>query len=439
MHLRIETLALNDTIVEDIPDLIADESQDQNEKDRHILNHSDISIDNIQFPDIGTFSDLISNYKGIDIIQENSNDLRKIVATDTYRLGELIAFETDPICLIPPLDKLTLLQKGKCCAVCGKSLSSHNISPHFIMTHGLDCSECEFVWCSKKCKLKNQILHKSLQHGKHKLGNKLQYKKWYEFEKFCHDNDLISAYSVAIIVATILLNCNTDNKNLCKQWESLAVPSVSNTNETWENCYKLFQEVFPHLDQFNNLQSFMSQIGKFNINQRSQQLYFITSLLNHSCEPNVHFEINDKNDCKMFARADISIGDELSITYINPLHNVEIRQKELKQKYGFDCRCRRCETELQQINQTVKPKIVVKDAHSNGSLNTPAIITESPQRLSTSTRRKSSMRSKRPDLTALLKNGQEFDLDIPENLGVPQRRRTSVRFDGTVSMAVEEE
>ena len=438
MHLRIKTLALNDTVNKDIPELITEESHNTISISNNHLHDTDLSIDNVNFPDFQPFKQLISDYKGIDIIQEQPDGLRRIIATKSYRLGELIAMETEPICLIPPLDKLTLLQKGKCCAICGKSLSSNNISPHFIMTHGLDCSDCECVWCSKKCKLKNQKLHNALQHGKHKLGNKLQYKYWLNFEKFCHDNDLTSAYSVAIIIATVLLNCNTDNKYLWKQWESLAVPSISNPNDKWNQCFKLFQEVFPQLDQIIDLESFMSQIGKFNINQKSQQLFFIASLMNHSCEPNVHFEINDKNEWKIFARADISTDDELFITYINPLHNVEMRQKELKQKFGFNCQCRRCQTELKQKKQNIP----VKEIHSSGSVFIPTIITESqlsPQRLSTSSRRKSSMRSKRPDLTELLKNGQEFDLDVPETKGFPHRRRTSVRFDGTVSMAVEEE
>ena len=442
MHLRIETLALNDTVNKDISDTITEESEDQVDKSNISLHKTDICIDDVRFPDVDTFMDLIGDYKGIDIIQNQAHVLRRTVATNSYRLGELIATETEPICFIPPLDKLTLLQKGKCCAVCGKSLSSNNISPHFIMTHGLDCPDCNVVWCGKKCKIKNQKLHNALQHGKHKLGNRLQYKKWSTFEKFCHDNDLISAYSIAIVIATTLLNCSTDNKYLLKQWESLAIPSVSNPNEKWVQCYTLFQEVFPQLDQIDDLESFMSQVGKFNINQKSNQLFFVASLLNHSCEPNVHFEIDDKNEWRIFARADIATGDELFITYINPLHNVKMRQKELKQRYGFNCKCHRCQAELKQKNKTLRQKISVKDTHSSGFVTIPTIIAESqlsPQRLSTSTRRKSSMRSKRPDLTELLKNGQEFDLDVPETLGFSHRRRTSVRFDDTVSMAVEEE
>ncbi|CAB4255191.1 similar to Saccharomyces cerevisiae YHR207C SET5 Zinc-finger protein of unknown function, contains one canonical and two unusual fingers in unusual arrangements [Maudiozyma barnettii] len=415
MHLRIERLALNDTWEEDLSDEITEEKEG--------LENVDLYCDQVRFPQFDESLETDS-HNGIRIEQEGG--IRRVVATKNYKLGEPLAVESDPICWIPPLDKLTLALRGKCCACCGKSLSGSNISPHFIMTHGLDCSDCDVIWCSKRCKTKDQRVHTALHHGKHKLGAQLHYKEWLAFESYCHDNDMVAAHSVAVILAVILVN---NDSRLQRQWDSLATVSQKvrlqpGEIEKGSHCFELLQAVFPESELVPDFESFMELAGRFDINQTSQQLYFIASFLNHSCEPNAHFEVNEKNEWRLFARASISPGDELFITYINPLHNVYLRQRELRQKYGFNCECHRCKFELSQTTET--PTILHPMEPS--SMSPPA-----------SSRRKSSMRSKRPDLTQLLKNGQEFDLDIPENPGFPSRRRTSVRFDGTVSMAVEEE
>ncbi|SMN22777.1 similar to Saccharomyces cerevisiae YHR207C SET5 Zinc-finger protein of unknown function [Maudiozyma saulgeensis] len=417
MHLRIERLALNDAGQTDLPEVITEEDDE--------LENTGLYCDEVQFPQ---FDESLKNSSqdGIRVVQEGG--IRKVIASKDYKLGELLAVETESMCWIPPLDKLTLAQRGKCCGFCGKSLSGSNISPHFIMTHGLDCPDCDVVWCSKRCKTKDQRVHATLHHGKHKLGNNIHYKEWSVFENYCHDNDMVAARSVAIILATILVN---KESRLQKQWDSLATVSQCHRlqigeMDKWTRCFDLFQAVFPNTELVPDFQAFMELAGRFDINETSQQLYFIASFLNHSCEPNAHFEVNEKNEWRLFARATISSGDELFITYINPLHDVELRQRELRQKYGFRCECHRCQVEL---SQTVEIPTIVHPIES-------PMVSSSP---TTSSRRKSSMRSKRPDLTQLLKNGQEFDLDIPENPGFPNRRRTSVRFDGTVSMAVEEE
>ena len=51
----------------------------------------------------------------------------------------------------------------------------------------------------------------------------------------------------------------------------------------------------------------------------------------------------------MIAKRDISAGEELFITYVNPAGSVQVRRKELKE-WGFgECNCERCVQEAAQL------------------------------------------------------------------------------------------
>jgi len=68
-------------------------------------------------------------------------------------------------------------------------------------------------------------------------------------------------------------------------------------------------------------------------------------LFNHSCSPNVLFEVvkhNNKNYMKFFARRDISKGEELTDNYFNINLSYTKRQHIAKTFYGFICKCEKC-------------------------------------------------------------------------------------------------
>lgn len=74
-------------------------------------------------------------------------------------------------------------------------------------------------------------------------------------------------------------------------------------------------------------------------------IFETASRINHSCMPNAHFAWNESLGAEgmqtVHAMIDIYPGDEILISYCNPLLTDEERQWEL-QHYGFKCRCWVC-------------------------------------------------------------------------------------------------
>jgi hypothetical protein len=70
---------------------------------------------------------------------------------------------------------------------------------------------------------------------------------------------------------------------------------------------------------------------------------FIGNSMNHSCDPNVIIAtcFND-HKIKVIALREIMKGEELCFSYIDETQSLEIRKKELQEKYLFQCKCRKC-------------------------------------------------------------------------------------------------
>lgn len=394
----------------------------------------------VEFPDVSGAIQTLGLPKNVELIETGDEKGRGLFAKKEIRQGELILGESGPLAAIPPIDKLSLIQAGKVCSLCGNSLGH---SDHFVMMNGLDCNGCGAVWCNRNCK-KTDVTHASLKHVKGK-GSLTNASGWAKFEKYCMENVFVAAYSVGVIYATSAVS-KADENHVLQHFRSLAqvsqrarkqVSDSTNVGGTfdassgavtsedpepmWQQAYEYFKEAFPKSEDID-FESFLTYVGKFNLNQISGQIYPIYSFINHDCEPNVRYEIDDKLRLKVFARKPIKAGEELLTTYVNPLHGVKLRRRELRVNWGFLCQCERCTKELTKRTVREKSSHLAVPLHSSND----------------SSRRKSSMRNARPDLKELLKNGQEFDLEIPEQIGFPQRRRTSVRFDNNVTVAVEE-
>lgn len=366
---------------------------------------------------------------------------RGLFATTDLKAGTMI-FKDSPLAIIPPMDKLALMQTGKACPFCGCSV---NHSQHTIVMNGLDCSECGAVWCSKECK-KNDLIHANLGHTRSRC-KQINLNGWKKYGNFCKEHIFVAAYSVGIIHAYMLIDKNGKN-DIYDRYQILAEVSQRIRKRTsdstnlggtldassgafssedpepvWAEAFNLFKEAFPGFDDID-LETYLNYIGRFNINQVSGQIYPTYSFINHDCEPNVRYEIDDKFGLKLYARKHIKKGEELFTTYVNPLHGIKLRRRELRVNWGFLCQCDRCNRELtKRQEKLISP--------------TPSAHHSPANSFSDKTRRKSSMRNARPDLHELLKNGQEFDLEVPDTLEA-HHRRTSVRFDNNVSVVVEE-
>jgi hypothetical protein len=72
---------------------------------------------------------------------------------------------------------------------------------------------------------------------------------------------------------------------------------------------------------------------------------FYGTRLNHSCEPNVSYY--PSNEVMIFkTKRDIHPEEEIFDSYINYNQPKMVRQSDLKRRYGFDCGCTKCNTDI---------------------------------------------------------------------------------------------
>jgi hypothetical protein len=68
----------------------------------------------------------------------------------------------------------------------------------------------------------------------------------------------------------------------------------------------------------------------------------LVSSLNHSCDPNCEVAYIDDAKVLVVLLRDVAPGEELTITYVDADFATERRREELKEVYGFDCKCAKC-------------------------------------------------------------------------------------------------
>ena len=88
-------------------------------------------------------------------------------------------------------------------------------------------------------------------------------------------------------------------------------------------------------------------------NKKGFGLWGYTSILNHSCNPNINnFSIGDFMIC--FATKGISGGEELNTLYINNSSCFSLRQSKCINNWGFSCSCDICIYDKNNINNSYK-------------------------------------------------------------------------------------
>jgi len=70
-------------------------------------------------------------------------------------------------------------------------------------------------------------------------------------------------------------------------------------------------------------------------------IYPSIALLNHSCAPNA-CAVQNMNKVELRALTDVAAGEELLISYVDPISTSLERRQELKEKYNFSCKCPNC-------------------------------------------------------------------------------------------------
>ena len=71
-------------------------------------------------------------------------------------------------------------------------------------------------------------------------------------------------------------------------------------------------------------------------------LYALASMINHDCAPNSRITFDSRRRLHLLAKRDIHKGEEITVTYCNPLLGTPARQEALRRNRFFLCTCRRC-------------------------------------------------------------------------------------------------
>lgn len=83
-------------------------------------------------------------------------------------------------------------------------------------------------------------------------------------------------------------------------------------------------------------------------------IYDAISRMNHSCAPNIHHYIDDKNILNCVAVRPMKRGDQIFMNYLNGfnLESTISRQSYIKEIWNFDCKCDKCSLDSHVGNDT---------------------------------------------------------------------------------------
>lgn len=73
-------------------------------------------------------------------------------------------------------------------------------------------------------------------------------------------------------------------------------------------------------------------------------LLSLGSLMNHSCDNNVDFEVHARGYYIFKANRDIQAGEELCDSYLQTYKSTKKRKDRLLHQYGFACTCAKCQS-----------------------------------------------------------------------------------------------
>ncbi|KAF8201339.1 hypothetical protein K438DRAFT_1821835 [Mycena galopus ATCC 62051] len=76
-------------------------------------------------------------------------------------------------------------------------------------------------------------------------------------------------------------------------------------------------------------------------------MYVSASYFNHDCTPNIRKQRVGR-ELHFYTTKDVTVGDELCISYIDTADDVAERRKQLSANWYFDCVCDRCKAESEQ-------------------------------------------------------------------------------------------
>ncbi|ORX62282.1 SET domain-containing protein [Hesseltinella vesiculosa] len=285
-------------------------------------------------------------------------------ATDIKK-DEIIFTET-PLVYFPPWEGFNLARTGNACGLCCKPFM-HSVRL------GSRCSHCDILYCSKQCRtIAWETFHQLECTG---LNPAIM-----DFMNMCSNENWQAPMVVSRIYAHLILAHQRDELDqTLLNYDAFATVNQAErqaketewifmehpTRELWKKARTLLAKAYksppkkckitkplpPALAKslFDDEDTFLNYLGKFNINNQNGGLYLIHSHINHNCTPNVSIDYSSvhRSQYKLMVRAIRAIpkGEQLCESYVNPRWNKETRQNYLSKSYLFDCQCQRCETD----------------------------------------------------------------------------------------------
>ncbi|KAG1407820.1 hypothetical protein G6F60_001910 [Rhizopus arrhizus] len=285
-----------------------------------------------------------------------------------------ILFTEEPYVYFPPWEGFSLARSGHVCGLCCKPiLYANRLTQH--------CKHCDMYYCSKSCRATAWDQFHQLECTR--LNPAIT-----PFMNFCEGERWQAPMAVARIYARLILAHQREElADVIGRLDAFATVSQEErqaketewifmeqpTRELWNKARDLLRAAYKQppakckISQglpealkeklFEDEETFLNFMGKFNINNQNGGMYLVHSHINHNCYPNVSIDYpNPKSQYKIAVRAvrDIKQGEQLFETYVNPRWNKETRQTYLDKSYLFNCKCERCEKDLELTDELRK-------------------------------------------------------------------------------------
>ncbi|KAI9312580.1 hypothetical protein BX666DRAFT_1865785 [Dichotomocladium elegans] len=277
-----------------------------------------------------------------------------------------IIFQETPFMYFPPWEGFNMARVGDACGLCAKPFVRQS-------SLAVRCSHCDMRYCTRQCK---SIAWESF----HQLECTRLNPAMIDFMNLCENENWIAPMAVSRMYAHLILaHQHGKLETVLSHYDAFATVNQAErqaketewifmehvTRELWEKTYKLLKKAYypppkkckisnplpePLAKKlFEDMETFLDYLGKFNINNQNGGMYLVQSHMNHSCLPNVAIEYPNKmSQYKLSVRAlrPIKAGDQLCETYVNPRWDKETRINYLDKSYMFKCNCERCEKDI---------------------------------------------------------------------------------------------
>lgn len=277
-----------------------------------------------------------------------------------------IIFQEKPFVYFPPWEGFSLIREGNACGLCAK--------PFMRSTRlAVRCPHCDVMYCNKICK-------STAWETFHQLECTALNPAMLDLMRFCENESWIAPMAVSRMYAHMILAHQRGNLDAVKgHYDAFATVNQAErqaketewifmehpTRELWAKARQFLSKAYNPppkkckiskplpsdlaADLFDNEDTFLNYMGKFNINNQNGGMYLVQSHMNHSCIPNVTIEYPlpiSQYKLEVRAARDIAKGEQLCETYVNPRWNKETRINYLDKTYMFQCKCERCEKDL---------------------------------------------------------------------------------------------